>query len=127
MNDFIKQITRKLRKNQTPSEAKIWNAVRNRQIDGKKFLRQHPIRFEINGRRRFFIADFYCHEKNLIVEIDGKIHEKQRDYDMLRTRIVNELGMQVIRFRNEEVENNFEWVIKRLRSVLLTHPPTSFS
>ena len=118
MDNLIKQTVRKLRKNQTPSEAKMWNAVRNRQIDGKKFLRQHPIHFEINGRRRFFIADFYCHEKSLIVEIDGKIHEKQRDYDMLRTHIINELGMKVIRFRNEEVENNLEWVIKRLRNVL---------
>lgn len=118
MDDLIKQTVRELRKNQTPSEAKIWNAVRNRQINRKKFLRQHPIRFEIDGQRRFFIADFYCHEKSLIVEIDGKIHEKQRDYDLLRTYIINELGMEVIRFRNEEVENNFESVIERLRNVL---------
>ena len=75
MDNLIKQTVRDLRKNQTLSEVKIWKAVRNRKLKGKKFLRQHPIRFNMDGRKRFFIADFYCHEKNLVVEIDGKIHQ----------------------------------------------------
>mgnify|MGYP001137922542 CR=1 FL=1 len=67
MDHLAKQIVRDLRKNQTPSEARIWKAVRNRQLHGKKFLREHPILFEMDGRRRFFVADFYCHEKKITI------------------------------------------------------------
>ncbi|MFQ5638388.1 MAG: endonuclease domain-containing protein [bacterium] len=118
MEDLIKQTVRNLRKNQTKSETIIWQAVRNRNLNGKKFLRQHPIRFEMDGGKRFFVADFYCHEKKLVVEIDGKIHLRQKDYDELRTQIINALGMKVIRFRNEEVEENLEQVLERLRQHL---------
>ena len=114
MDDLIKQTIRKLRKNQTKSESMFWQAVRNRKLQGKKFLRQHPICFEIDDSKRFFVADFYCHEKRLVVEIDGKIHMRQKNYDALRTHIMNILGMQVIRFRNEEIEANLEAVLERV-------------
>ena len=114
MDDLIKQTVRKLRKNQTKSESMFWQAVRNRKLKGKKFLRQHPICFEIDGGRRFFVADFYCHEKRLVVEIDGKIHIRQKDYDGFRTHIINTLGIQVIRFKNEEIEMNLEAVLERV-------------
>ncbi len=114
MDDLIKQTVRKLRKNQTKSESMFWQAVRNRKLKGKKFLRQHPICFEIDGRRRFFVADFYCHEKILVVEIDGKIHLRQKNYDALRTHIINVLGMKVIRFKNETIEMNLEAVLERV-------------
>ncbi|MFQ5706095.1 MAG: endonuclease domain-containing protein [bacterium] len=112
MDERIKQTVRKLRKEQTKSESMFWQAVRNRKLKGKKFLRQHPICFEIDGRTRFFIEDFYCHEKRFVVEIDGKIHLKQKDYDALRTHIINVLGMKVIRFKNEEIERNLEAVLE---------------
>jgi len=118
MDNLIKQTVRDLRKSQTPGEAIMWKAVRNRQLNGKKFLRQHPILFEMDNRRRFFVADFYCHEKKLVVEIDGQVHEKQEDYDTLRTYIINALGIQVVRFSNDEIEKNFKLVIERLREVL---------
>lgn len=115
MENLIKETVRNLGKNQTESEAMIWQAVRNRKLDGKKFLRQHPIRFEIDGKSRFFVADFYCHEKKLVVEIDGTVHERQGDYDELRTYIINTLGMRVIRFRNDDVSNNLDNVLEQLR------------
>lgn len=118
MDNFIKQTVRSLRKNQTKSEAIIWQAVRNRKLSGKKFLRQHPILFEMDGRRRFFVADFYCHEKKLVVEIDGKIHLRQKDYDELRTHIINLLGIKVIRFQNDEVEKNLQGVFERIQAYL---------
>jgi len=62
---------RNLRKEQTNAEKKFWSKVCNKQIKGYKFLRQHPINYEFEGRERFIIADFYCRELNLIVEIDG--------------------------------------------------------
>ena len=114
MDNLIKQTVRELRKNQTKSESMFWQAVRNRKLRGKKFLRQHPICFEIDGRRRFFVADFYCHEKRLVVEIDGKIHVRQKDYDALRVYLINFLGMQVIRFSDDEIETNLEGVLERV-------------
>ncbi len=68
---------------------------------GLKFRRQYPIHFMHNNRRRFFIADFYCHELRLIVEIDGGIHKFQRNYDSLRTHILEELKYSVVRFSNK--------------------------
>jgi very-short-patch-repair endonuclease len=99
---------RYLRKNSTKAENIFWQAVRNRKINSKKFYRQYPISFEYYGQQRHFIADFYCHECKLVVEIDGGIHEKQKDYDKLRTEIINKLGMTVIRFKNEDVENDLK-------------------
>jgi len=72
----------------------------------------------MDGRRRFFIADFYCHEKKLVLEIDGKIHQRQKDYDQLRTHIINTLGIKVIRFKNEEIEVNLELALDRLKEHL---------
>ena len=101
----IKTTARNLRKSQTPSEALLWNLLRDRRLAGKKFLRQHPIRFGYYGEMRFFIADFYCAEEKLVVELDGPIHELQQDYDLLRTWIINQLGIKVIRFKNVELED----------------------
>ncbi|MBL7127597.1 MAG: endonuclease domain-containing protein [Ignavibacteria bacterium] len=112
------KVARELRRKSTTSEKIFWDAVRNRKVLNRKFNRQFPIHFEYDGIKRFFIADFYCHEKNLIVEIDGGIHEKQKDYDKLRTAIINELGLKVIRFKNELVKNNLDEVIESLKRYL---------
>lgn len=68
---------------------------------------------------RFFIADFYCAEYKLVVEVDGRIHDKQIDYDEMRTWIIEELGYKVIRFNNDEVEKRFDSVIERIKMHLL--------
>ncbi|MEI8047534.1 MAG: endonuclease domain-containing protein [Bacteroidota bacterium] len=99
-------LCRENRKNMTDSERIIWELVRNRKIDGKKFLRQHKIIYEnVFYDCHFFIADFYCAEEKLIVEIDGKIHENQKEFDDWRTLELNQLGIRVLRIENEDVTN----------------------
>lgn len=114
MNNLIKQTARKLRKNQTKSEAILWQVVRNRKLLGKKFLRQHPIVFMLNRRKRFFVADFYCHEAKLVIEVDGGMHDMQKDYDKKRESILKSLGIKVVRFKNQKVIHDLDNVIKRI-------------
>ncbi len=114
-----KQLCRKLRKSQTDAEFIFWQAVRNRQVLGLKFYRQHPLFFEYYDRERFFIADFFCLEKRLVVEIDGSIHDYQQDYDALRTHLISTLKIDVIRFRNEEIEQNLDNIMEELRKNLV--------
>lgn len=120
MQKTIQELCRELRKNQTPSEKTLWEAVRNRKFEGLKFTRQYPIIYNnIGTKKLFFIADFYCHEKKLVIEVDGKIHDFQKDYDNNRDKVLQELGLQVVRFKNEEL-NNLSGVLERIRNV--THP-----
>ena len=118
MVNLITQTVRDLRKRQTKAEAVLWQALRNRQLDGMKFLRQHPIQFEIDDKKRFFVADFYCHQSRLVVEVDGGVHESQEEYDRLRTQIINILGIRVIRFSNEQVVNNIVQTLNQIREKL---------
>ena len=117
-----KNLARSLRKNQTEREQFFWQLVRNRKLLGKKFLRQCPIDFIYMGKIRYFIADFYCAEEKLVVGIDGKIHEKQVDYDEFRTYIINQLGIRVVRIKNEELDNR-DKVIETVKSHF--SPPNS--
>lgn len=115
----ILQFSRQLRKNQTPAESFFWGKVRNRQLFGKKFSRQYVIQHsEILGKKQFFIADFYCHEKKLIVEIDGGIYKEQLEYDRIREDILLQMGYMVVRFENETVLNDWDSVESHLRECL---------
>ena len=109
---------RELRRRSTPAEEIFWSVVRNRRFMGKKFYRQYPIFFDITGRESFYVADFYCHEERVVVEIDGKIHEHMTERDSLRTTVINHCGIQVLRFKNEEVENSLNGVLRRLKEYL---------
>lgn len=120
--NLVKQIVRSLRRDQTESEKILWQAIRNRKISGKKFLRQHPIIFKWESRKRFIITDFYCHESKLIVELDGGIHEDQKEYDELRNYIAKSLGFKVIRFKNEMIIYNLSEVIEILNKNTLITP-----
>jgi very-short-patch-repair endonuclease len=97
---------KELRHNETPAEKKLWQCLRNRQLKGLKFRRQHPI--------DKYVLDFYCHECKLAIELDGGIHDQKMNklYDEARTTDLNEEGIKVIRFRNGEVMNDIEGVIK---------------
>jgi very-short-patch-repair endonuclease len=112
--DTAKKTARALRKDQTEAEEMLWEKLRNRRFNGIKFLRQHPIVFSYNGQERFFIADFYCAQRRLVIEIDGPVHENQREYDELRSEILESLGYTVIRFNNDEVLNSIESVLGRI-------------
>jgi very-short-patch-repair endonuclease len=100
------EAARILRENMTFHEKLLWNRLKLKQICGVKFRRQHPI--------DFFIADFYCHEAKLVVEIDGEIHDIKKDYDVGRSAEMEKYFIKVIRFTNSEVENNIEMVINKI-------------
>jgi very-short-patch-repair endonuclease len=126
MKEDIRVICRRFRKNQTKAEKSLWKLVRNRQIDGFKILRQYPIGFEWNKQIRFFIADFCCHKMKLVIEIDGGIHENQKDYDKMREQIIGQLGYRIIRFSNDEVLYHIEDVIEKLKNTFIRNNSLPF-
>lgn len=110
----IKEIATKLRNNPTKAEELLWQYLRNRRLMGKKFLRQHPIIHQTALNEHFFyIPDFYCSELKLAIELDGGIHLKRIEHDKHRDEVLNSLGVEVLRIRNEELEN-IEVVLKRI-------------
>jgi very-short-patch-repair endonuclease len=107
----VTELCRKLRNRPTEAEVQLWEALRKRQINGSKFLRQYPIFIAQAGIQYFYIADFYCAKFKLVVEVDGPIHEFKKEYDLNRDLVINSLGIKVIRFKNDEVINRIEDVI----------------
>jgi very-short-patch-repair endonuclease len=112
---YIKQIARKLRREQTKSEAKLWEELRSQKLVGFKFLRQHPILFQHHNKQKFIITDFYCHKAGLIIELDGVIHERQKDYDKARDQLVEMMGLKVFRIKNEEIEKDLLKVMNSIK------------
>jgi very-short-patch-repair endonuclease len=111
---IAREICRQLRKSETRAEKIFWQAVRGRKFHNLKFYHQYPIYFDYLGKETFYVADFYCYEKKLIVELDGKIHNFHKNEDQLRTEIINMCGIKVIRFQNEVVEKDIDVVLKTL-------------
>jgi len=99
----VQQRARELRQEMTPAEKLLWSRLRNKQLNGLKFRRQHPL-----GP---FIADFYCAAHCLVLEIDGDIHDLQPERDAARTEQLEQYGYRVIRFRNKQVLDNIEGVL----------------
>ena len=110
----VKETIRTLRRRNTEAEKVFWNSVKNRRFHGLRFRRQHPIRVEQNGRNWCFIADFYCAESNLVIELDGPIHERQADYDEARDTAIGILGLRVVRIDNASVISDIESVLRLL-------------
>ncbi len=86
-----------LRQVKTEAEEKLWQSLRNRKLMNLKFRRQHPF-----GN---YVLDFYCHQIKLCIEADGGIHNEKdiREYNIERTKILNENGITVLRFTNQEI------------------------
>jgi very-short-patch-repair endonuclease len=104
----IKEIASKLRNNPTEAEEILWRIVRKRQLLGRKFLRQHPVLYEINRFNNdffFFIPDFYCASEKLVIELDGPIHNFQKEKDYKRDEILRSKGLKVLRINNNELKN----------------------
>ena len=101
-----------LRQNLTEAEQTLWKFLRNRNQLRCKFRRQHPL--------GSFVADFYCHESRLVVELDGGYHNlaDQQAYDKWRTEELAQMGISVIRFTNEQVEKDLLGVLAEIRSHL---------
>ncbi len=99
---------RTLRKSQTDAEKILWTYLRNRLFRGLKFRRQYPI--------GIYITDFFCPEKNLIVEVDGKIHEQKERilWDKDREDNLKAQNYNIIRFNNIEILNNINSVLEKL-------------
>lgn len=96
---------RDLRKKMTPAEKIVWEKLRDKRLGGFKFRRQHPI--------WRFIADFYCHQVKLVIEIDGGIHQDQliKEYDASRSAELERMGIKVLRYLNEDVFGNTERIL----------------
>ncbi len=99
------------RRRQTRAEGIFWQALRNRKLHGLKFLRQHPILIEFKDKETFFVADFCCADKKLILEIDCAVHDGQRERDELTYHILTGLGYQVRRLGNSEIERDLQGVL----------------
>lgn len=106
---------RRLRREQTDAERKLWSILRGRQLDGFKFRRQLPI-------DRYF-ADFACFEAKIIVELDGGQHADRTVYDEQRTRVLDSLGWRVVRFWNTHVLNEPQGVVDAILAELRLSRP----
>jgi very-short-patch-repair endonuclease len=102
----LKPLAREMRCEPTPAENILWQQLRNRNLQGIKFRRQHVI--------ERFIIDFYCDEFKLVIEVDGEIHQYTLEEDMLRQEYLESLGLRVIRFTNEQVLKNILAVLAQI-------------
>ena len=111
----MKRIRRKLRNNLTPAEATLWLSLKNKQLAGRKFRRQ--VSFSS------YIVDFYCPKEKLVIELDGLYHDMKRRkaYEKKREVYLKNLGLKVIRFRNPQVYEELEEVLKMIKACF--NPP----
>jgi very-short-patch-repair endonuclease len=108
-NPQVEQAARDLRKNLTPAEEYLWQALKSKQLNGLRFRSQHPV-----GN---FILDFYCPSCKLVVEVDGNIHDDRQDYDLARTQVLEAYGYFALRFTNDEVLGDLATVLKKIAEV----------
>lgn len=113
------EIARQFRKEPTPSEAILWQALRGKKLDGLKFRRQQPI-----GP---FIVDFYNSKYRLVIEVDGRIHDRQVDADRARQEMLEILGLNILRLKAEMVETDLPAVLTLIRAKIRSlHEVTPF-
>jgi very-short-patch-repair endonuclease len=105
---------RELRVTQTAAELALWELLRNRQLLGFKFRRQHQF--------GDFIADFYCHEAHLVIECDGSVHreKEQWHHDQNRDAYMVSNGLHVLRFTNEQILNDTKSVLETISNYLVS-------
>lgn len=108
--DKLKPLARQMRHEPTPAEKQLWQKLRNKQILGFKFRRQHSI--------DRFIVDFYCGEVGLVVEVDGAIHDYTQEEDKLRQDFLESLGLRVLRFTNTEILTSMDGVLQVIAGYL---------
>ena len=108
VSDEMYKRSKELRREMTSAEKMLWKELKANKLNGHHFRRQ-----QIIDR---FLVDFYCHQQELIVEVDGSIHDLQKEYDAEREAYLIERGFRILRFRNEEVENDLKGVLKKILS-----------
>jgi very-short-patch-repair endonuclease len=109
--DIFKK-AKELRRYETEAEKMLWAKLCRNQILGLQFRRQHPI--------NRFIVDFYCVKIKLVIEVDGNIHDipENKMYDIGRSQILNDFGIRVIRFTNNQVIGDLEYVLKLIEETV---------
>ena len=115
MRMAIRDAARVHRKNPTPSESLLWEAIRGGRIEGRKFRRQQPI-----GP---FIVDFYCPEERLVVEVDGPVHDRQQREDAGRQEAIEMLGLHFVRITHDEVITDLPSAVARIRAAIRSSSP----
>ena len=110
MNKQLKERSRDLRKNLTDAEQKLWQKLRNKQINDHKFRRQF-----VFGN---YIVDFICLDKRLIVEVDGGQHMENVDYDLQRDEWLKSQNFKILRFWNNQVLNEIDSVLEVIENNL---------
>ena len=111
-NKNLKEFSRKLRNHSTPGEILLWKKLRAGTMKNYTFNRQKPL-----GR---YIVDFYCKPANLVIEIDGAYHleNEQKIKDDLRQKVLEEMGLNFIRFSEQQVRKDMEMVLKAIENYL---------
>ena len=104
-----KSKARALRKSMTLAEKILWDKLRRRQLKGLFFRRQHPY--------GMYILDFFCHDANLAIEVDGEIHLNNISYDNERTEYLESTGLTVIRFSNIDIETRIDYVLDKIVNI----------
>ncbi len=112
----LKPLARQMRHEPTRAEDALWQRLRNRQIAGHKFRRQHSI--------DRFIVDFYCADAQLIIEVDGAVHDFTPEEDAIRQEFLESLGLRVIRFTNDQVLDDIAAVLDAIRNALVSDEPS---
>src|SRR5512138_950199 len=105
------QRAKELRRDMTPAEKILWEALRANKL-GVHFRRQQVI--------QGFIVDFYCHKAGLVIEVDGDIHDLQKEEDERREKVLMEMGLRVVRFGNDEVGRNVSTVVGKIKKIYRT-------
>lgn len=103
------QLAKELRRDMTPAEKMLWEELRANKL-GVHFRRQQIV--------EGFIVDFYCHKASLVIEVDGDIHDLQREEDARREKALSALGLRVIRFRNDEVARDLSGVVETIKQFI---------
>ena len=110
------QRAKELRRDMTPAEKILWQELRANKL-GVHFRRQQVI--------AGFIVDFYCHKAALVIEVDGDIHDLQQEEDARREKVLREMRLRVVRFRNEEVVKNLSAVVGKIRELVASYTITN--
>ncbi len=108
------EVARGFRKTPTRSEAILWQALRRKQLDGRRFRRQQPL--------GSFVVDFFCGAERLIIEVDGPIHATQAEYDRHRQELLEALDLRVLRLPADLVERNLPEALTQIRAAFGSPP-----
>ena len=112
-----RDLAREMRKNPTPSESLLWEALRGAKLEGRKFRRQQPV-----GP---YVVDFYCPEERLVVEVDGGVHERQQREDAERQAALETLGLRFLRLTHEEVIDDLRSALDKISAAFRSRSPLS--